>query len=161
MVVLQLRFFQNYNEYVYVADMAVYTGNDSAYASYPCTFDGESTFSFYLIYYVSSGYFAQGTEKLVFDTDIDTTPVVEIAFEGIETTSTGFKAPKLHFSPNEYTKYYKAAVVAGDITADAERQQEVRRQLIDDKLEAVTPVVMLLADDASVWNASLHSALCA
>ena len=66
----------NYNEYVYVADMAVYTGNDSAYASYPCTFDGESTFSFYLIYYVSSGYFAQGTEKLVFDTDIDTTPVV-------------------------------------------------------------------------------------
>ena len=78
----------NYNEYVYVADMAVYTGNDSAYASYPCTFDGESTFSFYLIYYVSSGYFAQGTEKLVFDTDIDTTPVVEIAFEGIETTST-------------------------------------------------------------------------
>jgi len=30
----------NYNEYVYVADMAVYTGNDSAYASYPCTFDG-------------------------------------------------------------------------------------------------------------------------
>ena len=107
----------NYNEYVYVADMAVYTGNDSAYASYPCTFDGESTFSFYLIYYVSSGYFAQGTEKLVFDTDIDTTPVVEIAFEGIETTSTGFKAPKLHFSPNEYTKYYKAAVVAGDITA--------------------------------------------
>ena len=97
--------------------MAVYTGNDSAYASYPCTFDGESTFSFYLIYYVSSGYFAQGTEKLVFDTDIDTTPVVEIAFEGIETTSTGFKAPKLHFSPNEYTKYYKAAVVAGDITA--------------------------------------------
>ena len=142
----------NYNEYVYVADMAVYTGNDSAYASYPCTFDGESTFSFYLIYYVSSGYFAQGTEKLVFDTDIDTTPVVEIAFEGIETTSTGFKAPKLHFSPNEYTKYYKAAVVAGDITADAERQQEVRRQLIDDKLEAVTPVVTLLADDASVWN---------
>lgn len=50
----------NYNEYVYVADMAVYTGNDSAYASYPCTFDGESTFSFYLIYYVSSGYFARG-----------------------------------------------------------------------------------------------------
>lgn len=77
---------------------------------------------------------------------------MEIAFEGIETTSTGFKAPKLHFSPNEYTKYYKAAVVAGDITADAERQQEVRRQLIDDKLEAVTPVVTLLADDASVWN---------
>ena len=132
--------------------MAVYTGNDSAYASYPCTFDGESTFSFYLIYYVSSGYFAQGTEKLVFDTDIDTTPVVEIAFEGIETTSTGFKAPKLHFSPNDYTKYYKAAVVAGDITADTERQQEVRRQLIDDKLEAVTPVVTLHAEDASVWN---------
>ena len=127
----------NYNEYVYVADMAVYTGNDSAYASYPCTFDGESTFVLPDLLR-RRAISPRGTEKLVFDTDIDTTPVVEIA-EGTLRTRYRFKAPKLHFSPNEYTKYYKAAVVAGDITADAERQQEVRRQLIDDKLEAVTP----------------------
>ena len=37
-------FNSNYNEYVFVADMAVYTGDDSAYASYPCTFDGKDTF---------------------------------------------------------------------------------------------------------------------
>lgn len=142
----------NYNEYVYVSDMAVYTGNDAAYSSYPCTFDGKDTFSFYLIYYVSTGYFAQGTEKLVFDTDIDTTPVVKISFKGIETTSTGFQAPKLAFSPNEYARSYKAAVVAGDITADKDAQEQVRQQIIDEKLEAVTPVVTLHKADESVWN---------
>lgn len=142
----------NYNEYVFVADMAVYTGNESAYASYPCTFDGKNTFSFYLIYYVTGGYFAQGKESLVFDADVDTTPVVRISFEGIETTSTGFQAPKLAFTPNDYARSYKAAVVAGDITADMTAQEEVRQQIIDEKLEAVTPVVTLHAADASVWN---------
>ena len=142
----------NYNEYVYVADMAVYTGNDAAYNSYPCTFDGKSTYSFYLIYYVSSGYFAQGKETLVFDSDPDTTPVVDIEFEGIENTPTGFKAPKLYFSPNGYTKFFKAAVVTGDITNNNARQEQVRQQLIEDKLEAVTPVVTLYETDESVWN---------
>ena len=142
----------NYNEYVYVADMAVYNNNEAAYNSYPCTFDGKNTYSFYLIYYVSSGYFAQGTERLVFDVDIDTTPVVEISFEGIETTTTGFQAPKLAFSPNEYARSYKAAVVAGDITADRDAQEQVRQQIIDQTLEAVTPVVTLHAADESVWN---------
>lgn len=94
-------FNSNYNEYVYVADMAEYTGNESAYASYPCTFDGKDTFSFYLIYYVSSGYFSQGTEKLVFESEPDTTPIVDIEFQGIETTATGFRAPKLYFSAQQ------------------------------------------------------------
>ena len=125
-------FNSNYNEYVYVADMAEYTGNESAYASYPCTFDGKDTFSFYLIYYVSSGYFSQGTEKLVFESEPDTTPIVDIEFQGIETTATGFRAPKLYFSPNSYTKFYKASVVEGDITADTQRQDEIRQQLIDE-----------------------------
>ncbi len=143
----------NYNEYVYVADMAVYTGNDAAYSSYPCTFDkNTNTYSFYLIYYVSSGYFAQGKETLVFDSDLDTTPVVNIEFKGVETTSTGFKAPKLYFSPNSYTKFYKAAVIAGDITNNSTRQEQVRQLLIDDKLEAVTPVVKLYDTDESVWS---------
>ena len=145
-------FNSNYNEYVYVADMAEYTGNESAYASYPCTFDGKDTFSFYLIYYVSSGYFSQGTEKLVFESEPDTTPIVDIEFQGIETTATGFRAPKLYFSPNSYTKFYKASVVEGDITADTQRQDEIRQQLIDDKLEGVVPTVTLYSEDASVWN---------
>lgn len=142
----------NYNEYVYVADMAVYTGNEAAYASYPCTFDGANTFSFYLIYYVTGGYFAQGKETLVFEAEVDTTPVVGISFEGIETTAMGFQAPKLAFTPNDYARSYKAAVVAGDITADRDAQETVRRQIIDEQLEAVTPVVTLHAADASVWN---------
>ena len=145
-------FNSNYNEYVFVSDMAIYTGSDAAYASYPCTFDGKNSFSFYLIYYVSGGYFAQGTEQLVFDIDSDTTPIVDISFEGIETTTTGFQAPKLHFSPNSYTKFYKATVVAGDITTDTAVQDEVRAQLIEDKLEAVTPVVTLFEDNETVWN---------
>lgn len=145
-------FNSNYNEYVYVADMAEYTGNPGAYASYPCTFDGKDTFTFYLIYYVSSGYFSQGNEKLVFEHEPDTTPVVEIEFLGIETTATGFLAPKLYFSPNDYTRFYKASVVAGDITSDSQQQEEVRRQLIEDKLEGVVPTLTLYAEDESVWN---------
>lgn len=145
-------FNSNYNEYVYVADMAVYTGNDAAYGSYPCTFDGTSEFSFYLIYYVSAGYFGQGRERLVFDIDPDTTPIVDIEFRGIETSATGIRAPKLFFSPNSYARSYKATVVAGDITSNVQRQEEVRQQLIDDQLESVTPVVTLFAEDESTWN---------
>lgn len=145
-------FNTNYNEYVYVADMAVYTGNESAYASYPCTFDGKNTFTFYLIYYVTGGYFSQGNETLVFDTDADTTPVVGISFEGVETTTTGFQAPKLTFSPNQYARSYKAAVVAGDLTTDKFVQSEVRQQIIDEKLEAATPVVTFHEENTDVWN---------
>lgn len=145
-------YHSNYNEYVHVADMAVYTGNEAAYSSYPCTFDGKDTFSFYLIYYVSGGYFNQGTETLVFDTDVDTTPVVEIEFQGIETTETGFRAPRLAFRPNDYAKFYKATVVAGDITANAILQEQVRQQLIDDRQTGTIPVVTRYEADASIWN---------
>lgn len=145
-------FNSNYNEYVFVADMAVYTGNDSAYASYPCTFDGKNSFSFYLIYYVSGGYFAQGRETLVFDSEADTTPVVGIEYLGIESTPTGFKSAKLRFSPNSYARTYKATVVEGDITGDEKRQEEVRRQLIDGTFEGPVPVMTLDSEDESVWN---------
>lgn len=77
---------------------------------------------------------------------------MDIEFQGIETTATGFRAPKLYFSPNSYTKFYKASVVEGDITADTQRQDEIRQQLIDDKLEGVVPTVTLYSEDASVWN---------
>ncbi|HIY67818.1 MAG TPA: hypothetical protein H9828_00190 [Candidatus Alistipes intestinigallinarum] len=145
-------FNSNYNEYVFVADMAVYTGDDSAYASYPCTFDGKDTFSFYLIYYVSAGYFAMGEETLVFDSDPDTTPVVDIAFDGIQTTTTGFKAPQLSFTPNEYTKFFQAAVVAGDLTGNVLQQEQLRQQLIAGEAQTVTPVVTLYEADQSIWN---------
>ena len=145
-------FNSNYNEYVFVADMAVYRNDDSYYASYPCTFDGKDTFTFYLIYYVSGGYFAQGTEKLVFDSEPDTTPVVDIEYLGIETTPTGFKSAKLYFSPNSYARTYKATVVEGDITADKTRRDEVRQQLIDDTYEGPVPVMTLIGEDESVWN---------
>ncbi len=142
----------NYNEYVKVADMAVYTGNKSAYSSYPCTYDGESTFSFYLIYYVSAGYFAQGTETLTFDGATDTTPVVEISFDGIETTETGFKAPKVSFYKNDYTKFYKATIVSGDITGDASRQNEIKKMLADDIKPGSAPVLTLYDDSSEMWN---------
>lgn len=145
-------FNSNYNEYVYVSDMAVYTGNESAYASYPCTFDGKDTFSFYLIYYVSAGYFAMGEEKLVFDSDPDTTPVVEITFDGVQETATGFQAPQLSFTPNEYTKFFQAAVVAGDLTGSVLQQEQLRQQLIAGEAQTVTPVVTLYEADQSIWN---------
>lgn len=145
-------FNSNYNEYVFVADMAVYTGSDSAYASYPCTFDGKDTFSFYLIYYVSGGYFAQGKETLVFDSEADTTPTVDIEYLGIEATPTGFKSAKLRFSPNSYARSYKATVVEGDISGDKKLQEQVRQQLIDDTYEGPVPVMTLNGEDESVWN---------
>lgn len=142
----------NYNEYVKVSDMAEYTGNKSAYSSYPCTYDGKGNFSFYLIYFVSSGYFAKGNETLAFDGNEDKTPVVEISFDGIETTETGFKAPRLSFSKNEYTKFYKATIVSGDITGDAARQEEVRKALEAGNKPGSAPVVTLYEDNSDIWN---------
>ncbi len=142
----------NYNEYVKVSDMAEYTGNKAAYNSYPCTYDGNGNFSFYLIYFVSAGYFAQGNETLAFNGNEDKTPVVEISFDGIETTDTGFKAPRLSFSKNEYTRFYKATVVSGDITEDTARQEEIRKVLEADKKPGSAPVVTLYDDSSDLWN---------
>ena len=145
-------FNSNYEEYVKVADMAEYTGSKAAYSSYPCTYDGKGTFSFYLIYYVSVGYFAQGNETLTFDGNEDKTPTVEITFDGIETTETGFKAPRLSFYKNEYAKFYKATVVNGDITGDTVRQEEVKKMLSEDKTPGSAPVLTLYDDSSELWN---------
>lgn len=142
----------NYEEYVKVADMAEYTGSKSAYSSYPCTYDGKGTFSFYLIYYVSAGYFAQGNETLTFDGNEDKTPVVEIEFDGIETTETGLKAPRLSFYKNEYARFFKATVVSGDITGDTGRQEEVKKLLSEDKKPGNAPVLTLYDDSSELWN---------
>lgn len=142
----------NYQEYVKVSDMAEYTGNKSAYSSYPCTYDGNGTFSFYLIYFVSAGYFAQGNETLTFDGNEDKTPVVEIEFDGIETTETGFKAPRLSFYKNDYTRFYKATVVSGDITQNTEKQEEIKKMLSEDKKPSSVPVLTLYEDNSELWN---------
>lgn len=142
----------NYEEYVKVADMAEYTGSKTAYSSYPCTYDGKGTFSFYLIYYVSAGYFAQGNETMTLDGSEDRTPFMEIEFDGIETTETGFKAPRLSFYKNEYTRFYKATVVSGDITGDAGRQNEIKRMLAEDKKPGTVPVLTLYDDNSELWN---------
>lgn len=145
-------FNSNYNEYVKVADMAEYTGNKAAYSSYPCTYDGKGTFSFYLIYYVSAGYFAQGAETLTFDGSEDKTPVVEISFDGMVTTETGFKAPRLSFYKNDYVKFYKATVVSGDITENETRMEEVEKLLAEDKNPGIVPVLTLYDDSSELWN---------
>lgn len=142
----------NYNEYVKVSDMAEYTGDKSAYSSYPCTYDGKGNFSFYLIYFVSSGYFARGNETLAFNGNEDKTPVVEISFDGIETTETGFKSPRLSFSKNNYTKFYKATIVSGDITGDTAKQNEVRKALESGNKPGSAPVVTLYEDSSELWN---------
>lgn len=44
------------NGEVFISDLAYYTGNPAAYASYPCTFDpATNTFSFTVIYHIASG----------------------------------------------------------------------------------------------------------
>lgn len=146
-------FNSNYNQYVRVSDMAVYTKNPAAYSSYPCTYDGESTFSFYLIYFVDEGYFAQGAETLIFEGNEDTSPKVEISYEGIVESETGFKAPQLRFTPNDYTKFYKATVVEGDITSNWRLQEEIKALLMQDKaLDSSVPVVTFYQENAQMWN---------
>ncbi|MCM1503449.1 MAG: hypothetical protein NC115_12425 [Bacteroidales bacterium] len=145
-------FNSNYNEYVQVSDMAVYQGDNSMYSAYPCTYDGKGTFSFYLIYYVSEGYFARGEETLVFETDADETPLMAIDFDGEETTETGFKAPRLSFYINEYVKSYKATVIPGDITADEAALERVRTMLINGEAPGPYPVLDQYSDYSELWS---------
>ena len=42
-------------QYVYVADLAQYVGNEGMYSNYPCTWDGAQTFTVNVIYYVETG----------------------------------------------------------------------------------------------------------
>jgi len=145
-------FNSNYNEYVQVSDMAVYTGNKNAYASYPCTYDGKGKFTFNLIYFVTGGYFAKGEETLTFDGDVDKTAKVEIVYEGIATTETGFKAPKFTFVPGEFTKQYKVAFVEGDITANETAQKSVHKALMEDKEVGVVKPMTFYTENTALWN---------
>ena len=142
----------NYNEYVQVSDMAVYTGNPNAYASYPCTYDGKGKFTFNLIYFVTGGYFAKGEETLTFDGEVDMTPTVKIVYEGIAHTETGFAAPKFTFVPGEFTKQYKVAFVEGDITGDKDLRKSVRNALANDREVGVIAPRTFYAENTDLWN---------
>ena len=98
--------------YVYVSDLAQYLGSDSYYSSFPCTWDGDRTFTLNVIYYIpDSGYYGYGEESIVFEGDHDSDPVINSAtYKGDGTFS---------FSFNNYVSYCKAVVVSGDITSDA------------------------------------------
>lgn len=104
--------------YVYVSDLAQYLGSDSYYSSFPCTWDGDRTFTLNLIYYIpDSGYYGYGQETLVFEGDHDTDPVIDSA------TYKGEGIFSLDF--NDYVSYCKAVVVSGDISSDAAAISEI------------------------------------
>ncbi len=115
-------YHESSGSYVYVSDLAQYLGEDSLYSSYPCTWDGERTFTMTLIYYIpDGGYFAYGEEKIVFAGDHDSDPVLKSAvYEG---------DGRFTFEFNDYTASCKAVVVGGDIASDEEKVDEVYKKI--------------------------------
>lgn len=101
-------------EDVMIADLAVYLADDSFYATYPCTFDGDRTYTFNVIYYTSDGFYGYGEETLVLDKEEDTTPVVDIS---------ATDAGAITLTPNSYCDHYVAGVASGDIASDRKAQE--------------------------------------
>ena len=102
-------YYEDVREYVYVADVAQYLGDDSYYQSYPCTFDGKQTFMLNLVYYVSDGIFAVGPEAFIFAGDHDDDPFVTAEYLG---------GGRFGFTFGSHTSECRAIVVPGDITKD-------------------------------------------
>ena len=115
-------YYESSGSYVYVSDLAQYLGEDSLYSSYPCTWDGDRTFTLTLIYYVpDGGYFGYGEEKIVFAGDHDTDPVLKsVVYEG---------EGRFTFEFNDYVESCRAVVVSGDIASDSEKVDEIYRQI--------------------------------
>ncbi len=114
-------YYESSNSYVYVSDLSQYLGTD-VYSNYPCTWDGDRTFTLTLIYYIpDGGYFAYGEEKIVFSGDHDYDPVINSAV---------YKGDgRFSFDFNEYTASCRALVVSGDISSDSAKVDEVYRQI--------------------------------
>lgn len=109
-------FNSSYGQYIMVSDYP--TNGSSAsytYQSYPCTWDGERTYSFSLIYYRegSTGSFGKGVETIVFEDPADRIASVDITYEGVDSTSTGFIGAKLRLTPNGYTGKYDVDIFNG------------------------------------------------
>ena len=98
-----------YGQYIMVSDYPC-NGTSTAYtySSYPCTWDGERTYSFNLTYYRegSTGNFGKGVETIVFESAKDRSALVDVVYEGVDTLATGFVGAKLSFAPNSYTRKY-------------------------------------------------------
>ncbi len=104
--------------YVYVADLAQYLGDDSYYSSFPCTWDGDRTFTMTLIYYIpDGGYYGYGEESIVFAGDHDFDPVIS--------SSTYRGNGIFDFEFNDYVSYCKAVVSKGDLSSDSDKISSV------------------------------------
>lgn len=126
-------------QYVYVADLAQYVGNESMYNNYPCTWDGAQTFTVNVIYYVETGYFGMGEERIVFAGDHDSDPVIEVEYKG---------AGEFHFDYNSFAKSCRAKVVAGDISEDEAKIKEVYKEICLGTAEDVRT----FSEQTQVWT---------
>lgn len=134
-------------QYVKVADLAQYLGDDSYYSMYPCTWDGDRTFTINVVYYVDAGIYGYGEEKIVFSGDHDEDPAVTVEYEG---------AGKFSFEYNDFATSCKAVVVDGDITADKDKVQEIYRKICIGEAEGVRT----FTDATQTWTpASLSNTL--
>ncbi len=117
--------------YVYVSDIAEYVGDSGMYSYYPCTWDGDRTFSLNLIYYYDGTDYVAGYNKIetiTFAGDHDTDPSVKILYEG---------DGKFSFEFNDYTTLCRAVVVEGDISGDAKKIGEIAGRISLGKAENV------------------------
>ena len=129
--------------YVYVADIAEYLGDSAMYDYYPCTWDGDRTFSLNLIYYYDgtdyvAGEYGEG-ESIVFAGDHDTDPAVEVTYEG---------DGKFSFAYNDYAESCKAVVVTGDISGNDARIKEIYDSICLGKAENVRT----FSDEEQTWT---------
>ncbi|MCR5004175.1 MAG: hypothetical protein K5984_07370 [Bacteroidales bacterium] len=147
-------FNSNYNQYINVSDYPHNPNHDYTYKSYPCTFDGDRTYSFTLIYYRdgSTGNFGYGVETLVMDNMEPETPAVEIAYNGIDSTATGFIGAKLAFTPNETTHHYIAAVFNGELSEDALAEAIDSLKKGNTEIDGAAHVLTLYKKDEQSWN---------
>lgn len=111
----------SYGQYIYVSDYPSNTNGSYSYKSYPCTWDGDRTYSFTTIYYRegSTGNFGHGVETIVFESLEAKVPSVQIEYQGIDSTATGFVGAKLDFSPNEEARSYAVAFFSSVLDKDA------------------------------------------
>ncbi len=128
--------------YVYVSDVAEYLGDSSMYDYYPCTWDGERSFSLSLVYYYDGTDYVAGYDKvetLTFAGDHDTDPSVSATYKG---------AGKFSFEYNDYVKLCRAVVVEGDISSDENRIKEISNSICLGQAENVRE----FSDKEQVWT---------
>ena len=137
-------YYSGSDEYVYVSDIAQYLGDEAYYDRFPCTFDGNQTFTLNLVYYVTDGMFGYGPEKIVFAGDHDNDPVVSATYEG---------DGKFSFEFNSFTSSCKAVVVEGDITGDTSELNKIYKQICLGQRDDIRT----FSDNTQQWTPSAPS----